>query len=334
MIRIAACITALVLLAGCSDASDESPAQDMIAEIEPVHGGDAAEAPQNSFGFMEAMEQGPDPFGDNAPTGQDLIRDTEIRTASIEEASDESPQQVAQGMIAYAYSFGFQIAQEDIPALQQAHVAICEDLGPRCRILRMSQAGTDSYDGYGELQLQVDARQAREFGSSLSEPAEELGGEQVSFVVDGEDLSETIIDNEARLASRLVLRDKLTAILRNNRGSVDELVKAERAVAEVNEEIDSTRSKLQELRNRIRFSSISISYNPAYGETQIGFVRPVVTAFKSIGSTLGMTIGALIYLATALVPTLLFVLGLRWVWRKLGFRLRFWRKREEAASEA
>lgn len=330
MVRLAALASALLITAACSDTAETSSAQQMIAEIEPVHSADSSgAAPENSFGFMEAMNQGPDPFGRAAPTGEDLVRRTETRANATDIDSElQAQQDTAQSMIAYAYSFGFQIDQQDIPELQQAHVAICESLGSKCRILRMSQAGTDSFDGYGELELQVEAAQARDFGNSLSEPAEELGGQQVSFVVDGVDLSEHIIDNEARLASRLVLRDKLTAILRNNRGSVDELVKAEKAVADVNEEIDSTRSKLEELRNRVRFSSVSITYNPTYGETQVGFVRPVVTAFKSIGSTLGMTIAVLVYVATALVPTLLFLLALRWVWRKLGFRLLFWRRKE------
>jgi hypothetical protein len=148
-------------------------------------------------------------------------------------------------------------------------------------------------------------------------------------VVDGEDLSETIIDTEAHLASRLVLREKLTAILRNNDGSVDELVKAESAVADVNEEIDSTRSRLQELRNRIRFSNLSIKYDPYFGQTNTGVQRPIWVALTSIGSTFGKTVAILIYIATALVPITLFVLALRWVWRRMGFRIRLWRGRKD-----
>lgn len=321
----------LLCVTGCSEKTDPNPAQEMIAEIDPTLSDDSAySAPVNKFGFMEAMEQGPDPFGQSGPTGRDMILAAEQRSETATGVREPSAKLVApKSMIAYAYAFGFAIDQENIPDLQQAHAAICEALGANCRILRMAQAGTDSYDGYGELELQVEASKARAFGNSLRKPAEDLGGVQVSFVVDGEDLSETIIDTEARLASRQVLRDKLTDILRSNRGSVDELVKAEKAVAEVNEEIDSTRSKLGKLRNRIDFSTISINYSPTYGETQIGFVRPIVTAFKSIGSTLGMTIGALVYLATVLVPIMLFLLALRWTLHRFGLRIRFWRKREQ-----
>lgn len=325
---------AMLALTACGENDDANPAEAMVERIEPVRQNEDG-APINSFGFMEAMDHGPDPFGANAPQARHLVANTS--TINVEEArsEDTSPTPVSgtEQQIAYTYGYGFQIGSDEIAQLQQAHVALCEKMGNGCRVLRMSQASADSYDGYGELNLQVASDRATAFGNGLAGPAEELGGELVSSVRDGEDLSEQIIDTEARLQSRLILRDKLTAILRGNRGSVDELVKAEKAVAEVNEEIDATRSKLEQFRNRIRFSAVNIEYEPYFGETQLGFGRPVMTAFKSIGTTLGMTVATLIYLLTATVPVMLFIAGLRWVLHRFGLRLRFWKKRR-AADEA
>ncbi|WP_128892122.1 DUF4349 domain-containing protein [Erythrobacter sp. HKB08] len=322
---------AALALTACGESEQVNEAEAVVERIEPEAVGDA---PVNEFGFWEAQSSGPLNMFDSGPSAGpgSAVRQVARRTETAE--TSQAQVQPAQSSIAYSYSFGFQIDQEDIPELQKAHVALCEGLGPKCRILRMSQAGSDGYDGYGQLQLQVEANQARAFGDALRAPAEELGGEQVSFVVDGEDLSETIIDTEARLASRLVLRDKLTAILQGNRGSVDELVKAEKAVAEINQEIDSTRSKLQELRNRIRFSMVSIEYNTAWTNRQVGFVEPVRDAIASIGSTLGVTVSALIYIATALVPITLFLLAIRWILHRFGLRIRFWRKRERETAES
>ena len=137
----------------------------------------------------------------------------------------------------------------------------------------------------------------------------------------------TAIDSEARLASRLALRDKLTSILQKSTGSVDELVKAEEAISEVNEEIDATRTKLESYRNRIRFSDVRIEYQPEFGESQLGFGRPMMTALRSVGTTLGTTTAVLIYIVTALIPITLFTLALRWVLHRFGLRLRFWRKK-------
>ncbi|WP_284124732.1 DUF4349 domain-containing protein [Parerythrobacter aestuarii] len=313
-------------LSGCGEAEQGNQAQAIVERLEPVSYADSA--PRHEFGFMEAMETGPDLFGSSAPSARNSV--ARVATLDIEEPRvDPSPQAQAASppqQIAYSYGFGFQIAGDKIGELQQAHAKLCEAMGDKCRILRMSQATADNWDGYGELKMQVASDDAAVFGSGLTAPAEKLGGELISSVRDGEDLSEQIIDSEARLASRLVLRDKLTAILRSNRGSVDELVKAEKAVAEVNEEIDATRSKLEQFRNRIRYSAVNIEYEPYFGETQLGFSRPVMTAFRSIGTTLGTTIAALIYLITAAIPVILLILGLRWILHRFGLRIRFWKK--------
>lgn len=319
-------ILALASTAGCSDTSEEeiSP-RSMIAQVEPTTRDEAAS--QDSFGFMEAMEPGFDLTGQGAQAARRTALRNTVDIADRQTARPAEAAPTATNQIAYSYGFGFRIAGDKIGELQSAHVAQCEAMGPSCRVLRMSTASMDGWDGYGELKLQISADQMGVFGDGIAKPAEDLGGELVSSVRDGEDLSELIIDVEARLASRLLLRDKLTAILSGNRGSVDELVKTEKAVAEVNEEIDATRTKLEKFHNRIRFSEVKIEYEPYFGQSQVGFGLPVMGALRSIGSTLGGATAALIYGLTALIPFILFALLLRWVLQRFGLRLRFWKKR-------
>lgn len=308
----------LALLAACSEAESDNSARDLIDAIEPVSSEE--DAPANKFGFVEAMQRSP--LADFAPGQMQVSVIDNVQAPSAQQPAPPGSQQ----QIAYSYGFAFQISREKITQLQAAHAKLCEAMGPKCRILRMSQANGESWDGFGELQLEVSATEAGKFESALTDPAGKLGGELVSSVRDGTDLSDSIIDTEARLKSRLILRDKLTAILQNNRGSVDELVKAEKAVADVNEEIDTNRSKLEQYRNRIRYSDVKIRYQPQFGQTQMGFRRPVVTAFRSIGTTLGATIAVLIYAITALIPVTLLILALRWLLHRFGLRIRFWRK--------
>ena len=315
------CLLFLLPLASCGQQQTESTAKDLIMQVEPRI---ADAAPQNKFGFMEAAE--PSLFGESVPRAR-------MAQVSLPDSSLGSTDQGASAgsstesqQIAYSYGYGFQIDGDKIVELQSAHVTLCEARGTNCRILRTSQASSDGWDGYGELRLEVAATEAGDFGASLSKPAEELGGELVSSVRDGEDLSENIIDAEARLESRLILRQKLTEVLEGNRGGVAELIAAEKAVADVNEEIDSTRSKLAEYRSRIRYSDVRIEYEPYFGQSQLGFGRPVMTAVRSIGTTLGTSIAALIYLITALVPVILLILAIRWVLHRFGLRIRFWRK--------
>jgi len=319
-------VLAALSLAACDAAMPSNEASAMINRVEPenvVQYGD--EAPENRFGFMQASEPGLlGVFSSPA----------ELSVASPPATATPKPSDAAQSagagagsndQIAYSYGYGFRIDSDDINALQNAHVELCNEMGKACRILRSSQARADSYDGYGGLNLQIAADQTGGLTQALEAPAKELGGALVSSIKNGEDLSKQIIDAEARLRSRLVLRDKLIDILRGNRGSVDELVKAESEVAKVNEEIDATRSRLARFRGRIEFSNVEIDYEPAFGETQVGFVRPVASALRSVSSTLGMSLAAIIYALTALAPVAAFLLALRWILHRFGYRLRFWK---------
>ena len=101
-----------------------------------------------------------------------------------------------------------------------------------------------------------------------------------------------------------MLSQRLTELLRTKRGSVAELVEAERAVAQVNEEIDRARSWLKEMRGRVAFSQIAINYQsgaPGSG----GFTRPVREAFGGIASTLGYSVGAAITFMSLTLPWIL-----------------------------
>ena len=215
-------------------------------------------------------------------------------------AGEEIPVSIPQ--IAYVYEYGFRVAASDMAPLQERHVALCESMGPQqCRVLEMRSSGDEGDYAYGSLNLAVAADKARAFGAQLATTTSEAGGEQVSSAITGEDLSKQIVDTEARLRARTALRDRLMEVLETRRGTVAELVEAERGVAQVNEEIDQARSWLAEMRGRVDFSRVNVQYQsgaPSGG----GFVEPIRRAFGSIGSVLGNVIAALIVLVTVAVP--------------------------------
>lgn len=219
--------------------------------------------------------------------------------------------------IAYVYSYGYRLAGDRIAPLQQTHADLCESKGPQvCRIISMEQSGDEGDYVSGSLQLAVSAPQARAFGRELGKAAQGADGVQTASGISGEDLSKQIVDTEARLRARMLLRDRLMEVLASRKGTVAELVEAERGVAEVNEEIDQARSWLAEMRGRVDFSTINISYesgSPSAG----GFSGPIREAFGSIGSVLGTTIAALILILSALAPVAVIGAGVVWVRRKV-----------------
>ena len=249
----------------------------------------------------------------------------EAPPADGETAGGEIPVSLPQ--IAYVYDYGFRVSAAEMPALQERHVALCEQMGQQqCRVLEMRSSGSEGDYAYGNLNLAVAADKAREFGTRLGSVADEAGGEQVSSAITGEDLSKQIVDTEARLRARTLLRDRLMEVLASRRGTVAELVEAERGVAQVNEEIDQAQSWLAEMRGRVDFSRVNVSYESG-APTGGGFVDPIRRAFGSVGTVLGNVIAALIMLATAAVP--IGLLG----WGLLALRRRFWPKKAAATSE-
>jgi hypothetical protein len=223
--------------------------------------------------------------------------------------------------VAYLYTYGFRLAGETIPKLQQRHADLCESKGPLvCRIVAMDQTTAEgSYTG-GTLQLAVASSAARSFGKQLATLAEGEDGTQVKAAISGEDLSKQIVDTEARLRARAMLRDRLMEVLATRRGTVTELVEAERGVAQVNEEIDQARSWLSEMKGRVAFSRLDIAYEsalpaPAPGG---GFMEPVRGSIGQLGTILGSIVAVLITLAAVLGPFGLIGYGaLRW-WRRFG----------------
>lgn len=218
---------------------------------------------------------------------------------------------VSQPQIAYSYDYGFRLPSAEIPKAQQQHISLCNQMPANgCRVLNMSNSGGEGDYANGRLHLEVTAPKARVFGEQLAEAVDQNGGSQISSSIQGEDLSKKIVDTEARLRSRVLLSQRLTELLRTRKGTVAELVEAERAVTDVNEEIDQARSWLKEMRGRVAYSTVMVNYQsgaPGSG----GFMRPIREAFGGIASTLGYSVAAAVTLIAVTLPwILLLALGI------------------------
>ena len=302
--RIAA-LAMLIAAQGCSKPADE-----------------AASMQSSSIELKEAPAAAVDAAAPSA--------DAPAREAAGGSAQTPPPSAIPVSMpkIAYVYDYGYRIAANEISALQRKHADLCEKQGPQiCRILEMRQSGGEGDYGSGSLTLAVAAPRARSFGMELGKLADASGGSEVSSAISGEDLSKQIVDTEARLRARSLLRDRLMEVLATRKGTVAELVEAERGVAQVNEEIDQARSWLTEMQGRVDFSRFNIGYtsgSPSSG----GFFSPIRVALGSIGAILGNLIAAIILAVTMLVPLGLIGFGIRAAWRRLRA------KRDDAPASA
>lgn len=240
---------------------------------------------------------------------------------------------VSQPQIAYSYDYGFRLPSSEIPKAQQQHITLCNQMPANgCRVLNMSNSGGEGDYANGRLHLEVAAPKARVFGEQLAEAVDQSGGSQIAASISGEDLSKKIVDTEARLRSRVLLSQRLTELLRTRKGTVAELVEAERAVTDVNEEIDQARSWLKEMRGRVAYSTVMINYQsgaPGSG----GFTRPIREAFGGVASTLGYSVGAAVTLIAVTLPWILLLALAIYLRRRFkGADRGFWgRKLEQTA---
>jgi hypothetical protein len=219
--------------------------------------------------------------------------------------------------LAYVYDYAFRTDGQALGNLQRRHADLCEQQGSTsCRILGMTKSGEDAEEMTGELQLAVASTHARAFGALIEKEAEAADAQQIAAEISTEDVSRAMIDTEAQLRARTELRDRLVQILRTRTGSVEELVAAERNVAQVNQEIDKARSWLREMQGRVAYSRVNIRYESG-APVANDFLAPIQAAAGSLGSILGFVIGALIVLGAVLVPLGALVWLARWFRTKL-----------------
>lgn len=270
---------AALILAGCSDQSSDSAMENSISDT-GVASVDAA---------MESSDR-------------EAMSDT-IMAPSRPNEPEIAPAAANLTKLAYQYGFEYSLPAQDMSGLMRRHANICAQQGPTsCQILGMDVSG-EIEDGNrcGVLKLAVATRHARAVGALLQDEANDADAEQLSANISTDELSKQLVDTQARIETRTALRDRLMQVLETRKGTVQELVEAERGVAQVNEEIDQARSWLNEMKGRVAFSKVDIRYQSAKA---IGsdFLDPIKGAVGSLGSILGVMAAALILILTVVLP--------------------------------
>jgi len=300
--------TPAVFLAACGQPQSQEMTADASYEV-AIDG--SADAPENQFGFFQAMAGD----GSTGPVERVAAVDIEEASPTGNIAPVEPDAAVAAPQIAYRYTMGFRLPAAAMKPLQERHADMCEARGPNvCRIIAMRQSDNDGDYSYGSLQIAVASNVARDFSKELESSSGNSDAELITASIEGEDLSKQIVDTEAKLRARSLLRDRLMDILRNRDGTVAELVEAERGVAQVNQEIDQARSWLNEMRGRVAFSQMSISYESGSPRSG-GFSAPIANAWGSLGAILGTIIAFMMMALTVVLPIGLIVFAAHRLWK-------------------
>jgi len=253
---------------------------------------------------------------------EDRMAAVDLADAPPREAGSHAA--VAGPRIAYSYSITYAFDRRTVAQVQGQQLALCRQLGPaRCLVVKstLSGAGPDDHIVSDQAVLLVDARLAGKMNQRLDALAISGGAKLANRQVEAEDVTQQVIDTDARVLAKQALAERLLAIIKSGKGKVGELVEAERAYATTQEELDAARGEQAALSQRVAMSRVTIDYS--FDDTP-GGRSPVRASLATAGDTLAKSVAALVTAIVAALPWLIagaiVVALLRWVRRKLGWR--------------
>ena len=300
---------ALLLTAGCSKRAEEPRSPDLKTF-------DASESSDSSAASGSGASGSPD--ARVAPSG--MVPPSIGPTA-------------APG-VAFNYKYDFQLADEKISAVQEAHAARCEALGvARCRIIGLNYTigAHDTVSATLELKLAPDI--ARSYGREASGAVIQAGGRLSHTEFTGTDTAPSTgnaISAQGEAQARIAeIEQRLAA---NPKDAERAQLQAE--LAQLRQTVSGAKAQLAD--NRAALASTPMSFN-YYGKGGIsGFAgrNPLVDAGQSFVESMVAMITVVLQLLAYVLPWLLLLGLLLMVWRVAPFRqLSRWWKGKSMESE-
>ena len=205
--------------------------------------------------------------------------------------------------LAITHRFAIRVPSAETEAIQQKHMAECAKLG--CTILSTSidRSNEGHISARASVRIKPDSYEA--FAAVLAAPPAQINMRSQS----AEDLAMPIVDAERRLAAKLALRERLTAMLHDQSvKTAGDLITIENELAQVQTDIEAVTAQRDQLPTRTDMVRIEISYVGAAGQslpaqTLARFIEPSAgcgqTAFDDSVAALISTLGVHCALASS-----------------------------------
>ena len=200
--------------------------------------------------------------------------------------------------LAYVYRYALAAPPDGVRALMLRHEQACWAAGPAvCQVTgsTLKEDGPDELTGALSLRARPDW--LRTFRQALEADTKAAGGRMVSSDTSSDDLSRQIVDTEAALKAKAVLRDRLRETLRTRPGKARDFFEMEQQLAGVQAEIDAGRSELAMMRTRVATSELRIDYRSEGVLAPHGSLAPLGAAADDV---VGIFVGVLAVLIRAL----------------------------------
>ncbi len=131
--------------------------------------------------------------------------------------------------------------------------------------------------------------------------------------VNTEDASKEFVDLESRLRTKREVEQRYADILRHKAGTIEELLKAEQQIGELHEEIEATISRINFLRDQVRYSTIQLEFYQVV-EQQVTEVRKGPSLTERFSQAFGTGMSGFVDILVTLVYLwpLLILSGIAW----------------------
>jgi Domain of unknown function (DUF4349) len=213
------------------------------------------------------------------------------------------------------YSFSLLVPAQDATLLLEKHLAECRRLG--CEVLSTSldRSFKDAISAHASVRIAPEAFPA--FEQIVSAPPAEVDHRSETAT----DQTLPLLDAEKRLEIKALLRDRLTAMLREpGQKSAADIAAIERQIAEVQGEIESGTAQRDYLRKITQTVRVDIAYLSASARGNGIDFSPVADALKGANRTFIRSLGDLISVTIWLVPWVPFAALAYWIARRVQRR--------------
>jgi uncharacterized lipoprotein YehR (DUF1307 family) len=223
-----------------------------------------------------------------------------------------------QQYIAYSHSLGLRLPVAAIEPVMQGHIATCNAAGPTKCIVTNSYLNAWSEDeASGSLNIRATPDWIETFLNGVEAETEAVKGDVTSRQTTAEDLTVTIIDTDARLNAQQALQKRIEDLLENRPGDLGDLLETERELARVNGDIDSLKSSMKALMQRVNMSQLAVSYETKRNPVSPGALSPLGDAFGGFFYNLSSALAAVITAFAVGLPWLILIGVFLWLWLKL-----------------
>ena len=222
--------------------------------------------------------------------------------------------------MAITHSFILRLPAMEVEATQQRHLAECSKLGCTVLSTRLDRGSEGRVSARVSVRIAPDAYQT--FAGILAAAPSEV----TSHSQTAEDKTLPILDLDKRLESKIALRERLTAMLRDSGAKTTaDLIAIEKELATVQSDIEAATAQRDYLRTITDTVKVDIIYDSEAVLTGGIDYTPIRRAVSNAGRTAVDSVAALISFLAAVVPWLPLVALVGWVVRR-GFRR--WRARK------